>query len=147
MPADKVQFRPAALAAALATRADADDNAHVSQVAQRDLGRYYELMALALASVNLAPGEAALVVDALNGTIADVQTAQLLAYEVQDSLADGLAVKWDVDGAALVATIGAWSLAQRLAVVDAAERFWRGPYRGEGPIADKLAAVGLIRRG
>lgn len=146
MPADKVQFRPGPLAAALAARADVDDNAHISQVAQRDLGRYYDLVALALASVELGQSEASLIVDALNGTLIDVQTAQLLAYEIADSLEDGLAKKWGVDGAALVAKVGAWSLAQRLAVCDAAERFWRGSYHVEA-IGDKLAAVGLIRRG
>lgn len=149
MPADphpKVQFRAAALEPALTARADEPDRS-ISNVAQRDLGRYYDLLALALASVELSAGEASLIVDALNGTIIDTQTAQLLAYEVQDSLEDGLAEKWGVDGAALVEKIGAWSLAQRLAVCDAAERFWRGPYRKDGPLADTLAAVGLIRRG
>lgn len=145
MPADKIQFRPALLAPHLAARVDVDDNAHASQVAQRDLGRYYELMTLALASINLVVNEAALIADALNGTIIDVQTAQMLAYEIQDALDDGLAEKWGLDGQELVHKVAHWSLAQRLAVCDAVERFWRGAYHVE-TIADRLALVGLIRR-
>jgi hypothetical protein len=142
----KIQFRPVHLTAALVARADADGNAALSQIAQRDLGRYYELLALALASVELSQGEASLIVDALNGTLIDAQAAQLLAWSIQDALGDGLAEKWSVDGPALVATIQAWTLAQRLAVCDAAERFWRGAHHVDA-IAERLVAVGLVRRG
>lgn len=142
---DKVQFRPAHLAAHLAARADVDTNAAASQVAQRDLGRYYDLMALTLASVELSQGEASLIVDALNGTLIDLTAAQMLAAEIADGLDDGLAEKWGVNGPALVAKVGSWSLAQRLAVCDAAERFWRGAHHVE-VVGERLAVVGLVRR-
>jgi len=145
MPDDRIQFRPGPLGAALAARAD-DATRSISQVAQRDLGRYYDLLALALGAVVLSEGEAALIVDGLNGSYVELMTAQLLAAEIADSLDDGLADKWDVDGPALVAKVAGWSLASRLAVCDAVERFWRDGYQVE-TMADRLAAVGLLRRG
>jgi len=145
MPDDRIQFRPGPLGAALAARADGATRS-VSQVAQRDLGRYYYLLALALGAVVLSEGEAALIVDALNGSYIELMTAQLLAADIADSLDDGLADKWDVDGPALVAKVAGWSLASRLAVCDAVERFWRDGCQAE-TMADRLAAVGLIRRG
>lgn len=148
MPADRIQIRlgPGPLTSAVAARGGAADNGSASEVARRDLGRYYDLLALALASVDLTEGEASLIVDALNGTIIDVSTAQLLAAEVEDGLGDGLAEKWGVDGGALVAKVRAWTLAQRMAVCDAAERFWGDEHHVDST-GDRLAAVGLVRRG
>lgn len=145
MAPDRVQFRPGPLSDALIDRGGGD-NAEAAQVAARDLGRYYEALTLALASVSLTEGEAGLIVDALNGTIIDVQAAQLLAYEIADSYDDGLCEKWEVDGPALLATIRGWSTLQRLAVCDAVERFWRNGYH-VGSTADALARVGLVKRG
>lgn len=147
MPSERIQFRPGPLAPAINARVTGGAGAaNDDQVAARDLGRYYDLMALALASVDLTLGEASLMVDATNGTMIDLTTAQMLAAEIADSLEDGLAEKWDVDGRALVAKINGWSLAQRLAVCDAVERFWGAGYQ-VGSTGDRLAAVGLIRRG
>jgi hypothetical protein len=145
MPVDKVQFRPGLLAAQLAARGG-DDNVAASQLAARDLSRYYDMLALALASVELSAGETGLLVDILNGTMISLETAQLLASEVEDSLADGVEAKWDVDGQALIATIGAWSLGQRLAVCDAVERFWSQANHIDAT-GERLALVGLVRRG
>jgi hypothetical protein len=146
MPAEKVQFRPgpAQLATQIAARGG-DTNVAASDLAVRDLGRYYDMLALALASVDLSAGQAGLLVDVLNGTVIDLTTAQMLAAEVEDSLPDGTAEKWDVDGPALVAKISAWNLGQRLAVCDAVERFWEvGHVDSTG---ERLVAVGLVRRG
>jgi hypothetical protein len=69
----------------------------------------------------------------------------MLGEEIEDALAlDGLAAKWDVDGPRLVATILGWSLVQRLAVVDAVERFWAAGYVSE--TTERLTAVGLVKR-
>jgi hypothetical protein len=58
---------------------------------QRDLARYYDTLALALGSVTLSSNEAGALVDLLNGTLISLPTAQLLAAELEDGLADGLA--------------------------------------------------------
>lgn len=144
MAVDKIQFRPGPLAGSLAARTDVQDNGHASKVAARDLSRYYDLLALTLPAAGLSVGEAALIVDALNGMIVDLSAAQMLAAEIEDSLADGLAEKWGVDGPALVARAVAWPLALRLAICDAVERFWAA-YAVESTAA-RLIAVGLTRQ-
>jgi hypothetical protein len=138
----KVQFRPGPLDPALAERADA--GVSIGQVARRDLDRYYQLLTLALHQVELTPGEASLIVDALNGTFIDLTAAQMLHAEIADSLGDGLAEKWEVDGPALVAKARGWTLLQRMAVCDAVERFWNNAYHVED-LQDRLIRVGLVR--
>jgi hypothetical protein len=44
---------------------------------RRDLERYYAVLSLVLASVDLSAAEAGLIVDALNGTAITLTTAQL----------------------------------------------------------------------
>lgn len=143
MPAERIQFRVGPLADALAERGGSE-NATASQIVARDVQRYYDLLALALAQVTLAAGAASLIVDALNGSVRDEHLAQMLDYAIADSLEDGLAEKWQIDGPALVATIRAWSLLQRMAVVDAVERFWSNDYHVD-EIGARLVRVGLVR--
>ena len=139
---ESFQMRPGPLAPALAARLAGESPA---AVVRRDLGRYYDALALGLANVALSPGEAGLIVDALNGTRIELTTAQMLGEEIEDAMKlDGLAAKWDVDGPRLVATILGWSLIQRLAVVDAVERFWAAGYVSE--TVERLVAVGLVKR-
>lgn len=141
---ERIQFRPGDLTPFLAARG-ATNNPEASQLAQRDLERYYHLLALALASVSLTSGQAGMIVDVLNGTLIGTSTAQLLADEMSDSLADGYATKWEVDGPALVATVRSWSLLQRMAVCDAVERFWSANHVTSTD--DRLVAIGLVKRG
>lgn len=138
---DKIQIRLGPLAGAVETRTDGAP----AQTVRRDLERYYALLSLALASVDLNAGEASLIVDALSGIAISLTTAKMLAAEIEDALEDGLAEKWGVDGRALVATISGWTLAQRMAVLDAVERFWIGGSR-VAVMTDRLAAVGLVKR-
>jgi len=138
-----IQFRPAYLADALAERSDDGEQAGASRAAQRDLGRYYSALALALASVELTSSEALLLVDILNGSHIDVTTAQMLHYEVEDAEL-GYFDKWEVDPAALIAKVRGWSLLQRLAVVDAVERAWGNSYRVEN-MAARVVRVGLVK--
>ncbi len=76
----------------------------------------------------LAVNEWLAVFDALNGVWAGDNAAlaiQSLPYGVSDHLTlEGAAEKWDVDGPALVKKLEALDWCQRLAVIDAAERFW-----------------------
>lgn len=142
MPVDMVSFRAGPLDDAIESRMRSDLKA--GAVAQRDLGRYYDALTLALAQVDLTLGQAMLLIDALNGTLIELTTAQMLHYEIQDSLDDGLAEKWSVDGRALVEKVRGWSLLQRLAVVDAVERWWGDAYHISDPEA-RLVRVGLIK--
>lgn len=143
---DKIQFRPGHLTDPIAERAAEQTNIGASFTVGRDIDRYYQLLALALASITLSEGEAMLIVDATNGTLFEPFSvaAQSLHWEIQDSLADGLAAKWEVDGPALVAKISAWSLLQKAAVCDAIERFWGDTYHIDNSHA-RLARVGLIK--
>jgi hypothetical protein len=144
MPDYKVQFRPGVLTRALTDRANPPTNATFSQVAQRDLERYYTLLDLALTQVQLSDGEASLIVDAMNGTLINLQAAQLLPAEIEDAIAlDSLDRKWEVDGAALVAKLQGMSLLQRMAICDAVERFWV-EHEVEN-IRARLVQVGLLR--
>jgi hypothetical protein len=141
---DKINLRPGILSPALTARS-VPGSLSQAQVVQRDLARYYDSLALALASVELSAGEAGLLVDVLNGTIIDLTVAQMLAAEVEDALADGAAERWQLDGPAFVARLAALTLLQRLAICDAVERFWSARYR-IGSTADQLVAVGLVKR-
>lgn len=145
---DRVQFLPGALERPIDERMETMPGASLmtrrNAVVQRDLDRYYTVLTLALAQVHLTPNEALLICDALNGTFIDVYTAQLLHAEIEDSLPDGLAEKWDVDGAALVAKLRDLSLLQQMAVCDAVERWWRNTYDVDDGRA-RLVRVGLVR--
>lgn len=137
-----VSFRAGPLDGAIEQRMRSDLKA--GAVAQRDLGRYYEALAMALAQVRLTTGQAMLLIDATNGTLIEITTAQMLHYEIADALADGLAEKWQVDGPALVEVVRSWSLLQRLAVLDAIERWWGNGYHIDDGEA-RLLRVGLIK--
>lgn len=127
------------------TRGDDPPARHLSETARRDLTRYYAAIAADLATVRLTPGEAAFLCALLNGTFVDDQlvTVRHLAHEILDSEEDGLPGQWGVDAGQLAETVSGWTIGQRLAVVDAAERFWRAQ-----PSADHeavLCDVGLLR--
>lgn len=147
---DVIQFRVGAdgeLRGNLGVRASQwlDESMHL--VARRDLERYYELLVRLLARIELSDGEAFLIVDVLNATSSDVRSAGMLWAEIDDGIAlEGLADKWGVDGPALVAKVRGWNLAECLAVVDAAERFWVGVERSDKlETRERLVAVGLLK--
>lgn len=137
-----ISFRAGPIAPALAARVA---GRNPGDAARSDLQRYYDLLGVALASVTLEQSEAALIVDALNGTIIDQFAIQLLDASIEDSYHDGLAEKWNVDGTALLAKVRGWNLLQRAAVCDAVERFWANSYHVEDTSA-RLRAVGLVRQ-
>jgi len=81
----------------------------------------------------LATREWCLIFDAYNGcmTSGDPNAlAAMLPISIQDSLPDGLSEKWDADGQALVAKLAALNFAERIAVIDMADRFWAGSWDG-----------------
>lgn len=140
---DQIAFRPGQLRAKLIERADGPGKAAASRVAQRDLDRYYHLLTLALASIELSQNEAMLLVDMSNGTLYDMVGAPALHYEIEDAVSD-LAEKWGIDGAALAAKAASWSLIQKVAVIDALERFWADSYHVSDTRA-RLVRVGLVK--
>lgn len=115
----------------------------LGQVAQRDLGRYYAVLRDSLRDVDLTEGEASLLCDVLNGTLIEEASYRLLWAEIDDSLEDGVAMKWEVDGPALVRKLRAFSPGALMAVADAVEAFWRDPNRL--PMPELLREVGLVR--
>ena len=121
-----------------------------NRVAQRDLTRYYNLIALELRTVaaQLTLGEAALIVDAVRGMFVTDQLIEVrhLDAELADAIAyEDLATKWGVDGDTLLDTVRGWTAGQRLAVVDAAERYWAAANaKPEAELETLLAEVGLL---
>ncbi len=105
--------------------------------------RYLYALQQELRAVSLTEAEALLILDAANGTLWEPHSAGLLWAEVDDSLADGLAEKWDVDGPALVAKLKALTYTQSLAVVDACE-VWGRQYSQNEDRKMTLHAVGLV---
>lgn len=108
------------------------EGSSISAIIERDLGRLYSLLSGALKTTELSIAEACAIVDVCNGwLILNVQDAQFLYANIEDAdKLDGLGKKWKIDAQALAKKLKTYSLLQNLAIVDAAERFWSGPYRG-----------------
>ena len=113
-----------------------------SAVVARDLDRLYALYRRELASTPLSVEEACLLADVLNGTEMNQPLAVWsLWLEVSDGCTlDHLDEKWGVDGPAFVERLKAMSGGQLLALVDAAERFWAGPY-SKGDVREMVKQV------
>lgn len=151
MSSPRIQFRAiGSLADNLSERAErlenntsAEEEILLSEVARRDLERYYSI--LKRSTPLFSENEAMLLADALNGTLFDVQTAHFLWASISDALCDGtLAKKWKVDGNALVQRIQSLSYAEILACIDSIERVWNTTgYRYER-LEDRLHSVGII---
>ena len=149
-----VQFSSADLAAEMATRAkvlhgDEADSASLGSVAKRDLERYYDTLERELRLLRLAPEEAALICDALNGCwLGDTQGVRYVWAEVADHIRlDGAATKWSVaDPDGLVTRIRDLSPGATMALVDAVERWWgANPVEGDEGWRPSLERVGLVR--
>lgn len=136
-----IAFRDARLEPEIARRSAA--GVSLGSTVNRDIARYYALLADELRSVPLSEGEAALICDALNGTLIEPTIVRLLWAEVDRAIqGDGLAEKWNVDGAALVSKLRGLTPGALFAVADGVERFWRQP---DLPLAENLRSVGLVR--
>lgn len=137
-----ISFRASDLTSDLTARSDPRSSVHA--IAQRDLARYYAMLARAVRRVHLSEGEWSLILDALNGSLMQPESIPLLPDDIADAIAcDHLAEKWGVDGAALVEKLRGFSPDQHTAIVDAAERAWTLP--DPTPIAERLRAVGIVR--
>jgi len=138
MESPKINFRAVP---PLDRELDARTDASAGLTAQRDLLRYYDLLALALREADLTLAEANAIADANNGTgniVGDTITPRYAWANVADS--PGLGGKWNIDQDALVAKMRAWDPLRAVAVADAVERFWTAVGRdGDAEIADYLS--------
>lgn len=99
------------------------------------LSRYLYVLADARRRLRdeFSEGEISLILDALNGIgHFDVHAPSFVNAEIADAISlDQLDAKWKVDGPALVAKLNALSYADKLAIVDASERWWNRVGAGE----------------
>lgn len=123
-----MDYLPVRILEAIAERSD-----NRSGTIARDLERLYTLYRYELREVPLTKNEAMLIVDALNGVTMDAVSAGMLWAEVEDAIREnGLDKKWEVDGRKLLEKLLKLNRAQALALIDAAERYWRR--NGEEPV-------------
>ncbi|HNQ89814.1 MAG TPA: hypothetical protein PKM73_14440 [Verrucomicrobiota bacterium] len=97
-----------------------------SLTAKRDLERYY--LALQQQLPALTESEAMAICDVCNSWAAwdSPKSPAYLWAELEDALTEGLTEKWGITQA-FVERIKAMSYIERVALVDAAERFWASP--------------------
>jgi len=96
-----------------------------SEIARRDLSRYYRLLEGAMPE--LSEAEFSFLCDLCNGTFFgefELSPSKTLLVELQDGAY--LASKWGVDYGQLLAKVQRWADWEASAVVDRMERFWRG---------------------
>lgn len=114
------------------------------QAAERDLGRYYDMLQRSLPT--FSEGEASLIVDVFNGSIIQSYSASHLWLEISQALAEGYAEKWGVDGPALVEKLRRMTPFECLAVEDATELYWNVVFDNKTiSIKEALIAVGLVK--
>jgi len=109
------------LLAQVLARANAESR---SEIARRDLTRYYRLLEGAMPE--LTEAEFSLLCDLCNGTFFgefELSPSKTLLVELQGGAY--LASKWGVDYGQLLAKVQRWADWQGAAVVDGMERFWR----------------------
>lgn len=85
--------------------------------------------------------ELSALLDACNGVWNEPITLSVTLIElgVSDALdLDGLAVKWKIDGPALIAKLTALSQFERLALIDWIERTWQHPERDWSKLKDTI---------
>lgn len=113
-----------------------DIESNRSGTINKSLERYFAVLADARLHLRkiLMDSEMAMILDVLNGTgFFDPVAIQLVYGEIKDSLIDGYAEKWEVDGPALVEKLRGLTYAENAALVDAVERWWTMIARGQKP--------------
>jgi hypothetical protein len=115
---------------AVRARAESESVVNFSGTVGEMLCRYLE--ALRRARVKLrplfSPEECGLLIDVGNGTLYYPYSIALVWAEVADSISEGYAEKWGVDGPVLVEKLRALDYIHTCALVDAIERWWQGEY-------------------
>jgi hypothetical protein len=132
---DVVQFKPGALIDEISARGVPN------QICKRDLARYYALLDRSLRKVHLTEAEALLICDALNSRRFDEHSCEHVRMCIRETMRfDELDKKWGVDVESFNAKLEEMTSSRLLALVDAAERFWRNPTPREAA----LRRVGLV---
>ena len=119
---NRIEFRSKQLKQAIATRTDGS----IGAIAERDLTRYYLLLAHELKRLKLSSNEAMFFCDLLNGTLSDfhINPANMLLIDALDGIdMDKLDQKWELDKG-LLAKISEFNILQAAAIIDGVERFW-----------------------
>lgn len=90
--------------------------------------RYAEIIRRERVESLFSEGEWNALRDMLNGTLSEpaamIRGSLQMGWE--DSVQDGLAVKWEVEPAAMHAKLAALTFVQEVAVIEAVECWWRG---------------------
>lgn len=112
-----------------------------SAVIARSLDRYFYALAAARRGLRerFSAGEQGLLLDVANGALfASPCAINFIEHEVAAALIDGAAERWHVDGPALMKKLKALSYVEKLALIDAAERWLHRAGRGEQPQAGEM---------
>ena len=112
-----------------------------SAVIAKSLDRYFYALNSARRGLRerFSAAEAGLILDVANGALfASPCAINFIEHEVAAGIIDGLAERWHVDGPALVKKLKALSYAEKLALIDAAERWLNRAGRGEQPHAGEM---------
>jgi hypothetical protein len=112
-----------------------------SSVIAKSLDRYFYAIAAARRGLRsrFNSAEQGLILDVANGALfASPCAIGFLEHEVAAALVDGAAEKWQVDGPALMKKLKALSYVEKLALIDAVERWLNRAGRGEQPALEEL---------
>ncbi|NLC57471.1 MAG: hypothetical protein GX774_11590 [Armatimonadetes bacterium] len=107
----------------------------------KSLDRYFYALNSARRDLRerFSAAEQGLLIDVMNGALfASPCAIGFLEHEVADALIDGAAERWHVDGPALMKKLKALSYCEKLALIDAAERWLHRAGRGEQPQAGEM---------
>lgn len=122
-------------------RAGEEQSYDRSATIAKSLDRYFYAIAAARRGLRsrVSKSELGLILDVANGTLfASPCAINFIEHEVASALADGGAEKWQVDGPALHKKLAALTYCEKLALVDAAERWLNRAGRGEQPALDEM---------
>lgn len=116
---------------------------NISQVASRDLERYYNALVQNLPRFSY--NEAMLIVDALNGYLFQSEIPDAVSINILDAMEmDHLHEKWNVDRDAFTKRLRQLSSFEQLAIGDAIEQIWN-PSQGYhiSDMQERVIAAGL----
>lgn len=115
---------------------ESDTRGRRSAVIARDLGRLYDLYRLALAEFNLSVDEALLICDVVGGPVSRKFVRPVEPLDLYSGIEGSIVVhdteeKWGVDPSIFMPKVREMTPTQKLALFDAAERFWMDADKAE----------------
>lgn len=114
------------------TERTGERQAGLSEAIRESLTRYYALIDQARKGLEgrFANAELGVIIDISNGTMFEVHSLEGILFNAQDCGPDGTWEKWGADEKTLLAKLGALTLTEHAALVDACERWWRAVGHG-----------------